>query len=100
MLTATKVKKCGSEKKKMKKKTYDISSIKRVTRMFLEVSLCSRAKRLQRNEQNKCAASAKSFFCQLDLLFFSPFSFPSPLSITRFYILFWQTIKIIESFAF
>ena len=64
MLTATKVKKCGSEKKKkMKKKTYDISSIKRVTRMFLEVSLCSRAKRLQRNEQNKCAASAKLFFC-------------------------------------
>ena len=62
MLTATKVKKCGSEKKKLKKKTYDISSKKRVTRMFLEVSLCSRAKRLQRNEQNKCAASAKFFF--------------------------------------
>ena len=62
MLTATKVKKCGSEKKKLKKKTYDISSIKRVTRMFLEVSLCSRAKRRQRNVQNKCAASAKFFF--------------------------------------
>ena len=61
MLAATKVKKCGSEKK-MNKKTYDISSIKRVTSMFLEVSLCSRAKRRQRNVQNKCAASAKLFF--------------------------------------
>ena len=31
---------------------------------------------------------------------FSPFSLPSPHSITRFYILFEQTINIIESFAF
>ena len=31
---------------------------------------------------------------------FSPFSLPSPLSITRFYILFEQTINIIGSFAF
>ena len=30
---------------------------------------------------------------------FSPFLLPSPLSITRFYILFEQTINIIESFA-
>ena len=50
------------KKKKINKKTYDISSIKSVTRMFLEVSLCSRAKRRQRNVQNKCAASAKLFF--------------------------------------
>ena len=40
------------------------------------------------------------FFGLLDLLLFSPFSLPSPLSITRFYILFEQTINIIESFAF
>ena len=43
-------------KKKVKKKTYDISSIKRVTKKFLEVSRCSRAKQRQRNVQEKCAA--------------------------------------------
>ena len=37
MLAATKVKMSGSEKKKMNKNTHDISSIKRVTRKFLEV---------------------------------------------------------------
>ena len=39
------------------KKTYDIFSIKRVTRKFLEVSRCSRAKQRQRNVQKTCAAS-------------------------------------------
>ena len=39
-----KVKMSGSEKKKVNMKTYDISSIKRVTKTFLEVSRCSRAK--------------------------------------------------------
>ena len=34
-LAATKVKMSGSEKKKVNKNTYDISSIKRVTRKFL-----------------------------------------------------------------
>ena len=42
------VKMSGSEKK-VNKKTYDISSIKRVTKKFLEVSRCSRAKQQQRN---------------------------------------------------
>ena len=73
-------------------------------RKFLEVSRCGRAKQRQRNVQEKCAARAK-FFCLFVCLFrpivvFSPFSLPSPLSITRFYILFEQTINIIESFAF
>ena len=49
----------GSEKKKMNENTYDISSIKRVTKKFLEVSRCSRAKQRQRNVQKKCAARAK-----------------------------------------
>jgi len=51
--------------------TYDISSIKRVTRQFLEVSLCSRAKQRQRNVQKKSAARAKwlFFFFVLLLLF-------------------------------
>ena len=41
---------------------YDISFIKRVTRKFLEVSRCSRAKKQQRNVQKKCAAHAKLLF--------------------------------------
>ena len=43
---------------------------KRVTRKFLEVSRCGRAKQLQRNVQKKYATRAKLFFCLLDLLFF------------------------------
>ena len=74
-------------KQKVNKYTYDISSIKHVTRKFLEVLRCSRAKQPQRNVQKKCAARAK--------LFFSPFLLPSPLSISRFYILFEQNINII-----
>ena len=42
MLAATKVKVSGSEKKG-NKNTYDISSMKRVTRKFLGVLRCSRA---------------------------------------------------------
>ena len=48
----------GSEKK-VNKKTYDISSIKK----FLKVSRCSRAKQRQRNVQKKCAARVKLLFC-------------------------------------
>ena len=50
-------------KKKMNDKTYDIPSIKRVTKKSLEVSRCSRAKQWQRNVQKKCAARAKLLFC-------------------------------------
>ena len=39
--------------------TYNSSFIKRVTKKFLEVSPCSRAKQRQRNVQKKCAARAK-----------------------------------------
>ena len=56
-----KVKMSGSEKK-VNDKTY-ISSIKRVTKKFLEVSRCSCAKQRQRNLQKKCAARAKLLFC-------------------------------------
>ena len=63
MLEATKVKMSGSEKKKaVNKKTYTISSIKRATKKFLEVSRCSSAKQRKRNVQKKCAARAKFFF--------------------------------------
>ena len=49
--------------KKVNVYTDDISSIKRITKMFLEVSRCSRAKQWQRNVQKKCAARAKLLFC-------------------------------------
>ena len=43
--------KMSSSKKNVNKKTCDISSIKRVTKKFLEVSPCSCAKQGQRNVQ-------------------------------------------------
>ena len=43
--------------------TYNISSIKRVIRNFLEVSRYSRAKQRQRNVHKKCATRAKLRFC-------------------------------------
>ena len=49
--------------KKVNENTYDISSVKRVTKKFLEVSRCSRAQQPQRNVQTKCAARAKLHFC-------------------------------------
>ena len=82
---------------------YDISFIKRVTRKFLEVSRCSRAKKQQRNVQKKCAARAKLFFFGFNVrpfIVFPSFSLPSPLSITRFCILFEQTMNINKNFAF
>ena len=64
MLAATRVKMSDSEKKKkVNKNTYDTSSIKRVTRTFLDVLRCSRSKQRQRNVQKKCAVRAKLLFC-------------------------------------
>ena len=51
MLAATKEKMSGSEK--VSKNMYDISSIKRVIRKFLDVSRCSRANQRQRNVPKK-----------------------------------------------
>ena len=51
MLAATKVKMSGRDKKKVNRNTYDIFSIKRGARKFLEVSRCSPAKQRQRNVQ-------------------------------------------------
>ena len=55
-----KVKMSGS-KKKVNEYTY-ISSIKRVTRKFLEVSSCSRTKTTANKCTKKSAASAKLLF--------------------------------------
>ena len=56
-----KVKMSGS-KKEMNENTYNISAIKRITKTFLELSRCRRAKQRQRNVQKKCAARAKFLF--------------------------------------
>ena len=97
-----KVKMSGSEKKK-NKNTYDISSIKPVTKTFLEVSRCSRAKKRQRNVQKSVLQVQSCLFLLIRpvVVFHRSPALSSPLSITRFYILnlFEQTINIIESFA-
>ena len=62
------------QRKKVNGNTYDISSIKRVTKKFLEVSRCSRAKQRQRNVQKKCAARAKLFLLIRPIVVFHRFS--------------------------
>ena len=56
-----KVKMSGSEKK-VNENTYDISSIKRVTMKFLEVSRYSRAKQQERNVQKSVLHAQSCFF--------------------------------------
>ena len=75
----------------MNANTYDISSIKSVTRKFLEVSRCSRAKQRQRNVQKKFAARAKLLFLLIRpiLVFHRSPALPP----------FEQSINTIESFA-
>ena len=69
--------------KMVNENTYNISSKKRVTKKFLEVSRCSRGTK-------KCAARAKLFFLLIRpiVVFHRSTALPSPLSITRIYILF------------
>ena len=90
----------GSEKK-VNNNMYDILSIKCVTKKFLEVSHCSHPKQQKRNVQKGCCMCKVAFLIIRPIVVFqrSP-ALPSPLSITRFYILFEQTINIIKSFAF
>ena len=72
-----KVKISGSEKK-VNENTYEISSIKLVTKKFLEVSRCSSAKKkktAKKSTQKKCAARAKLlFFANYTHCCFLPFS--------------------------
>ena len=103
MLEATRVKMSDSEKRV--KLEHDIPSTKRVTRKFLEVSRNSRAKQRQRNVQKKVCCTCKVAFLLIRpivvVVFFLPFSLPSPLSINDFiFCLSTDYKKIIESFAF
>ena len=68
----------GKNERQQKKSEQDhiqISSIKRVTRKFLEVSRCRRAKQRQRNTQKKCATRTKLIFFLLlrPIVFFAVF---------------------------
>ena len=97
-----KVKMSGSEKK-VNENTYDISSIKRVTKKFLEVSRCSRAKQRQRKIQKKCAARAKLLLLIRPIAIFQLFPALHAFAAKHYTILYFaseQTINIIESFAF
>ena len=88
--------------KKVNEHTNDISFKQRVTsEKFLEVSRCSCAKQRQRNVQKIVLHVQSSFLLIRPIVLFhrSP-PLPSPLSITRFYVLFEQTFNIIENFAF
>ena len=73
-----------SERKKVNNNRYDICSIKRVTRTFLEVSRCGRAKQRQKKSAKKVCCTCKVVFFLLirPIVVFSPFSLPSPLSKT------------------
>ena len=87
----------GSEKK-VNDNTYYISSIKRVTKKFLEVSRYSRAKQRQRNVQKSVLHVQSCFFCKLDLLLFFTILRRCLRRLTlQDFNLFDQTINIIDS---
>ena len=86
----------SSSEKKVNKNSYDISYIKN----FLAVSHCSRAKQRHYTKKVCCTCKVAFLLIRPIVVFHRSPALPSPLSITRFYILFEQTINIIESFAF
>ena len=69
MLAATRVKMSDNEKR-VNKNTSDISSIKRATRKFLEVSRNSRAKQQQRNVKKVCCTCKVAFLLIRPIVFF------------------------------
>ena len=77
-------------KKKGTSKRTTFQSIKRVTKKFLEVSRCSRAKH---TKQVCCSCKAPFLLIRPIVVFHRSPALPSPLSITRFYILFEQNIN-------
>ena len=96
-----KVKMSGSEKK-VNKKTCDISFIKRVAKKVSGSFTLWSAKQRQKNTFKKvrCTCIVAFLLIRPIVVFHCSPALPSPLSITRFYILFEKTINIIKSFAF
>ena len=74
---------------------YDFSSIKSVTKKFVEVSRCSRAKQRQKKSTKKVCCTCKVAFLLIRpiVVFHRSPALPSQLSITRVYIFFEQTIN-------
>ena len=100
MLAATRVKMSDSEKKSEQEHVRHFlhkTCNQEVSGGFTLQSSKTTAKKCT----NKVCYTCKVAFLLIrPISVFSPFSLPSPLSITRCYILFEQTIIIIESFAF
>ena len=86
----------GSEKK-VKENAFDVFSIKK----FLEVRVVVVQNNGKDMYKKGCCTCKIVFLLIRPIVVFhrSP-ALPSPLSTTRFYILFEQTINVIESFAF
>ena len=55
--------KMNVSEKKVNENSYDISSIERVTKKFLEVVRCSRTKQRQRNVQKSVLQVQSCFIC-------------------------------------
>ena len=76
----------GGSEKKGEQEYIHVSSIKRVSGKFLEVSRCSRAKQRQRNVQKSVLYVQSCIF--LDLFFYHSRRLHLFFSISRFYVLF------------
>ena len=95
MLASTRVK-MNDVKKKVNMDTYDIFSIKWVTRKFHLVVVLNNGKQMYKKV---CCTCEIVFELIRPIAVFLPFSLHWPLSITGFYILFEQTTKLILSRA-
>ena len=80
-----------SDSEKEKKQT---NNEQEHTRKFLEVSRCSRAKQRHRKVQKVCCTCRVAFSLIRPIVVFLPSSLLLPPSVTRFFILFEQTINI------
>ena len=96
-----KVKMSGSEKK-VNENTYDISSIKRVRsfRKFQVVVVQNNGKEMYKESVLRVQSCCFFLLIRPIVVFHRSPALPSPLSFTRFYILFEETINTIETFAF
>ena len=86
-----------AEKRQLSSPALSPGSVYRHPRKFHVVVVQNNGKEMHKKVGCTCKVA---FLLIRPIVIFSPFSLPSPLSITRFYILFEQTINIIESFAF
>ena len=90
------------KKKLVNENTYDNSFIKLVTKKFRKFHVVVLQNNGKEMYKKVCCASKLVFFWLIGpiVVFYRSPALPSPLSITRFYILFEETINTIESFAF